>query len=105
MTITISNAQLLMLDREIQSMRTSVLALFLASKINQFYNNNKVRINSALEKRDALWKEFCVIEEDGKLKMEGEGAEQKLVLKEELRRHEFEKKMVELMNHEITIEA
>lgn len=105
MTISITNAHLLMMDREIQQMQSSVIALFLHSKINQFYNNNRVRLNSIYEKRDALWKEFCVIEEGGKLKTEGEGVEQKLVLKEEIRRHEFEEKMSELMSKEITIEV
>lgn len=104
MTINVSVAMLLNYDQELKSLATSILYLFHRSKINEFYNKNGIRIKTALKERDELWKEFVVIEEDGRLKTEGEGENKKLVLKEEIRRHELEEKMSALMNKQIAIE-
>ena len=47
----VSNAVLLHLDQEIAQWNNSALALFLNSKIREFYNNNGQRIMSIKEKR------------------------------------------------------
>lgn len=104
MTLNITTAMLLMYDQELKQLATSVLYLLNRSKINDFYNKNGVRVKSALNERDELWKEFCVIEEDGRLKTEEKDGQQVLVLKEELRRHEFTEKMNAFMNKQIAIE-
>jgi len=105
MTINITNAMILFYDQELKSLASSVLYLFNRSKINEFYNKNGIRIKTAIQERESLWKEFIEIDENGNLKMEGEGKEQRLVLKEELRRHEFEEKMTSLMTKQIAIEV
>lgn len=103
MKITVSNKDLLMIEREIESFQGSVLGIWFRSKIAEFYSRNQIRLNTLKQKRTDIQNEFLVIE-DGKIKTEGEGKDLKLVLKEEIRRKEFEDKMNELMDKIIETE-
>lgn len=95
---------LLAMHEEIQKLQGSVLGLFMRNKINDFYKNNGLRIDTFYKNRKKLQLEYFQIEEDGeRIKKEGEGADSKPMMKEGKDRKEFDDKFEELMNQELTI--
>ena len=73
------------------------------AKIQKFYQDNGIRLNSIKEKRKEMITEYFVVE-DGKVKTEVvEGVEQPL-FKDVLRKKEFNDAMKEFMDKEIAIE-
>lgn len=103
MKVQSTNGSLLSLDNDIQAWRGNALELFLGGKIQKFYQDNGIRLNSIKEKRKEMITEYFVVE-DGKVKTEVvEGVEQPL-FKDVLRKKEFNDAMKEFMDKEIAIE-
>jgi hypothetical protein len=95
---------LLAMHEEIQQMQNSVLGLFIRSKINDFYKNNGLRIDTFYKERKKLQLEYFEIEEDGeRIKKEGEGKDAKPLMKEGKDRKEFDEKFEALMDKELNI--
>jgi hypothetical protein len=86
--INVTKSQLLGKHNEINSWKRndSILSYWNQPKINEFYNNNRLRINTILEDFEAINMKYFVHEktEEGKWKVvtEGEGAERKQVCHE-----------------------
>ena len=94
-----TNSTLLSMHNEINKMQGSILAIFLRGKIQQFYNDNGVRIDSVNAKIAALQKEYFVIEEDIIKKDE----EKNTIMQEGKDRKELDDKIKEILDTEITI--
>lgn len=67
MKINVTAQQLLNMHTENLRMQGSVLYYYNLNKINAFNQNNSIRVNSLLEKQQALYEEYFVIE-NGKIK-------------------------------------
>lgn len=86
--INVTKSDLLAKHNEINFWKhnKSILAYWHKGQIDQFYNHNRLRINTILEDFEALNMKYFVHEktEDGKWKVvtEGEGAEKKQVCHE-----------------------
>lgn len=84
-------------------MQTSIVFLFLSSKIKEFYNKNSARIRRIKQDREDLWNEYLVVE-NGQVQFEEVDGQMRSKMKEEIRRKEFEDKMSALMLKQISIE-
>ena len=106
MRININNRQLLGYQNEIDSLNNSVLGLLLKGRIKEFNNQNAIRVQSLIAKRDDLYKKYYQTEKkDGRevFKFEGEGPDAGPVLKEGLKEEDFQKEFSELMDKEVQI--
>lgn len=92
------------MHEEIQQMQSSVVGLFLRSKINDFYKNNGLRIDEFYKKRKKLQLEYFQVEDDGeRLKKDGDGKDAQPLMAEGKDRKEFDTKFEEMMNKELDI--
>lgn len=104
MKINMTNESLLAIDMEVVQWQGSALMFFLNGKIQKFYQDNGIRLNTLKEKRKELLEEFVVME-NGQVKLEEVEGKQKPVYKDSLREKEFQDKMQELMTKQIAIEV
>jgi hypothetical protein len=110
----VTYSKLINWHRELSGARQndSIFARFLKPKINEFYNNNKVRIDSFNEWFQKLEDEYLDVEviqlEGGKTKtqpaFEGEGKDKKRKMKEGKSREEFDRLLSEKWNEVISVE-
>ena len=77
-------------------------AQFFRTKINQFYKDNAIRVDSMFKRIQELQHEYFVIENE-QIKHEGEGKDRKPVCNPEKTREEYDVKYKELMEKEVTI--
>ena len=108
--INVTKSDLLAKHNEINFWKRngSLLAYWNQSKINEFYNHNRLRINTILEDFEALNMKYFVHEktEDGKWKVvtEGEGAEKKQVCHEGMTIEGHTEELQKFLAQETTIE-
>ena len=100
----ITNGQLLRWHDELKQLQSinSIFFQFNRSKINEFYRQNGIRIDSVFKKMDVLRREFFLIEND-KLVMEGEEGKQEPVLLPEKKREDFNAKYQEILEGQVSI--
>jgi len=103
MKVNTTNESLLAYDQEFTSWHGTGLELLLRAKIQKFYQDNVIRINSIKEKRMDLVNKYLVVDK-GVPKVEGEGKDKRVVMQDESLRKEFEDAMQELMKKENVIE-
>lgn len=94
-----TNRQLLSFHQEIQGFSQSILYQFNRAKISEFYKQNSIRINSLMEKLSDLNREFFQYD-DKALKM---GEDKKPLLIEGKERGEFDLRLNEILDREISI--
>lgn len=103
--INITRKQLLFWDMQYQQqIKGNFQEILFRTRINEYYHSNGVMVTASKEKREALLLEFIVKEENGTYKTEVIEGTPTLVLKEPIRKLEFEQKMNALMDEAIAIE-
>lgn len=96
-------SQLLAYDEEIQNWYKSgsVLTLFHNSRINDFYKEFKLRLETLWKEVRTLQEEYFVFEND-KVKVEGEGNDRKPICKEGKTIEDFNQAWADLMNQQVS---
>lgn len=100
----ITNGQLLRWHDELKQLAqvNSIFYHFNRSRINEFYRQNGIRIDSAFKKIDALRREFFLIEND-KLVLEGEEGKKEPVLLPDKNKEDFNTKYQEILEGQVSI--
>lgn len=96
-----TNGLLLQFHQEINQLQNSVIMFLLKGRLADFYKEYGIRINTILEKKTGLQKEYFVFEGEG-IKKEGEGNESKPVMLEGKTYAEFMEKYTALMNEPVS---
>lgn len=96
-----TNGLLLQYHAEINQLQNSVIMLLLKGRVADFYKEYGIRINTILEKKTALQKDYFVFEGES-IKKEGEGKDAKPIMLEGKTYEEFIGKYNELMNEPIS---
>lgn len=95
--------QLMSFNNELnQYNRTSILWFLLSNKISEFYKLNGVRIQSILDKNNALSEKYFTFE-NGKPVFDGEGEDKKQRMNEGFTQEDYEQEWNELMNTQCEI--
>jgi hypothetical protein len=97
-----TNRDLLNYDRQNEELAKSVVFHYLRSKINEFYRQNGIRIDTIKTKTVLMQKEYFVFEGD-EVKYEGEGKDRKPVLLEGKRLKDFQEALNTYLSEETTI--
>lgn len=101
--INVTKNQLIAKHKELNSWRQqdSIMVHFLQSKINEFYNHNKVRIETTMREIKELNMKYFEFEEDGvTIKM----VEGKQVLKPDLTMEAYQEVAKVMMNEQTVME-
>lgn len=96
----VKNKTLYQYHLELETLKPHVLYFLFRNRIDQFYKNNVIRLNSLLKKLDDIQEKYFVIE-NGKVKQEGEPLMP--VMKEGMLFDEYNKEFTELMEKDIPI--
>lgn len=91
--------------QEIQALRGSdhILCRFLRPKIDEFYKQNKIRINTFIERTREVDKFWIEHDKDGKMLFEGEGQNRVKKLLEGRTKEEYEKATLSMWNEEVAV--
>ena len=87
------------IQKQIQS--NTVCSFFNREKINQFYNNYKLRIDTAIRERGDLKAKYFIIDENGKFEFEEKDGKQFYKLKEGLTMEGFKAEEDIILNREV----
>lgn len=96
-----TNGLLLQFHQEISQLQNSVIMFLLKGRVTDFYKDFGIRINTVLEKKTKLQKEYFVFDGEN-IKKEGEGNDQKPVMLEGKTYDEFIEKYNQLMNEQVS---
>ncbi len=97
------NEQLYRYHIEIQQLQqTSALGFLLKGRINDFYKENKIRIDALIEKLKQIQHEFLVHDENDLPKFEGIGNDRKATMIEGKTIDEFNRLTKELMDMNVS---
>jgi len=104
-TTNVTTGQLLRWHDELKQLGdiNSIFFHFNHSKIREFYNKNGLRLDSAFKKMEELRKEFFAIDKDGRVEMQGEGDKKVPVLLADKKREDYDKRVKEIMESQVTI--
>lgn len=97
--------KLMQWHRELQALRQNdhILARFFRSKIDDFYKQNKIRINTFIERTKEVDKFWIEHDADGKMLYSGEGQNKVKKLLEGRTKEEYETAMKSMWDEEIAI--
>jgi len=100
----ITNGQLLRWHNELKQLSdvNSIFYQFNRSKIQEFYRQNGIRIDSLFRKTEELRKEYFVIEEGQIKQIDVDGKKEPVMLPEKSK-EDFTKKYQELMEGQVSI--
>lgn len=97
----LTNGLLMQWHTEIGQLQNSVIMYLMKGRLADFYKDYGIRINTVMDKKTSLQKEYFVFE-DEKVKHEGEGKESKPVMLEGKTYEEFMKKYNDLMAEQVS---
>lgn len=96
------NRHLYQYHKQIQGLRGNVIELLLKGRINEFYKNNGVRVNTLIEKMASLQKDYYIYEGE-QIKTEEKDGKKVFVFQDGKTQEQFNAALENLMNQPTTI--
>ena len=96
-----TNSTMLAFHNELESLNKSVVYYLLKGRIDDFYKQYGIRIESLIVRMNDIEKKYFVVEGE-QIKMEGEGKDAKPVMQEGKTMEDLNKEMIELLKQPVS---
>lgn len=108
--VKVTNKEFLEYENEAKQIRNSIFFFLLNSKLNEWWNNNRIPLKTIHDKRAGFVKEFYELDDKEKIKLTElteeeikEGKKPEPILKEGKTEEDFKNLLTQLMNTENTM--